>query len=59
MSLPAITGLYAVTPDWVDTGRLITACNLALKGGARVLQYRNKPASQAQRLEHALGLSAI
>ena len=59
MSLPAIAGLYAITPDWADTGRLVSACLQALQGGARVLQYRNKTTSHAQRLEHALGLSAI
>lgn len=59
MSLPAIAGLYAITPDWTDTARLLIACNQALKGGARVLQYRNKKAGRALRLEHALGLSAI
>jgi thiamine-phosphate pyrophosphorylase len=59
MSLPAIAGLYAITPDWTDTVRLLAACNQALKGGARVLQYRNKNAAKPLRLEHALGLSAI
>lgn len=59
MSLPAVAGLYAITPEWTDTGRLVTACHQALKGGARVLQYRNKSTNRAQRLEHALCLSAI
>ena len=30
-----------------NTVRLLTACNQALKGGARVLQYRNKKAARA------------
>ena len=54
-----IAGLYAITPDWPDTARLLTACNAAMAGGALVLQYRNKTASPARRLEQALGLSAI
>jgi len=59
MSLPAIAGLYAITPDLTDTAQLLTACGRALSGGARVLQYRNKKAGRALRLEHALALSAI
>jgi thiamine-phosphate pyrophosphorylase len=54
-----IAGLYAITPDWDDTARLLRAANAALDGGARVLQYRNKKASAARRLEQALGLSAL
>jgi thiamine-phosphate pyrophosphorylase len=54
-----IGGLYAITPEWDDTVRLLGDCALALQGGARVLQYRNKNAGAARRLEHALGLSAL
>ena len=57
--MPAITGLYAVTPDWADTARLLRACQEALGGGARVLQYRNKVATAELRLEQALGVSAL
>jgi thiamine-phosphate pyrophosphorylase len=56
---PHIAGLYAVTPDWDDTARLIVAVAQAIAGGARVVQYRNKRARAAQRLEHALALSAV
>jgi thiamine-phosphate pyrophosphorylase len=54
-----IRGLYAITPDWDDAARLFRAVAAALAGGARVLQYRNKTAAPARRLEHALGLSAL
>ncbi len=54
-----IRGLYAVTPDWPETTRLLIAARAAIEGGARVLQYRNKIASPGLRLEHALGLSAV
>lgn len=54
-----VHGLYVITPDWTDTVRLILAAKAALEGGAKVLQYRNKKASKSQRLEHALGLSAL
>lgn len=56
---PKIHGLYAVTPDWRDTARLLVAARAAIEGGARVLQYRNKVAAPSLRLEHALGLSAV
>lgn len=59
MSRTAIAGLYAITPDWDDSARLFGAVDAALSGGVRVLQYRNKSAGAARRLEHALGLSAL
>jgi thiamine-phosphate pyrophosphorylase len=54
-----IRGLYVITPDWRDTVKLLLAAKAALEGGAKVLQYRNKVAPSSQRLEHALGLSAL
>ena len=55
----AIAGLYAITPEIDDTARLLIAVRAAVEGGARVVQYRNKLASKAKRLEHAIGLSAV
>jgi thiamine-phosphate pyrophosphorylase len=55
----AISGLYAVTPDLADTPALIAAAEAALAGGARLLQYRNKPASAALRLTQARALLAL
>ena len=49
-------GLYLVTPDWDDTDRLIAVTEQALRGGARLLQYRHKTASDALRHEQATGL---
>jgi thiamine-phosphate pyrophosphorylase len=49
-------GLYAITPDWQDTARLLGAVETALQGGARVLQYRNKAADAALRLAQASAL---
>ena len=46
-------GLYAITPDWVDTDRLLAATAAAIGGGARVVQYRNKQADAALRREQA------
>lgn len=54
-----IAGLYAITPDIADTGRLLVAARAAVEGGARVVQYRNKKASATRRLEHAIGLAAV
>lgn len=48
-----ISGLYAITPDESDTAELLRKVRLALLGGARVLQYRNKAADAALRQEQA------
>jgi len=55
----AIRGLYAITPDVSDTGELLRRVRLALRGGAHVLQYRNKAASVALRLEQARALREL
>lgn len=54
-----IAGLYAITPDLEDTADLCYRARAALAGGARVLQYRNKAASPALRLEQAQALQAL
>jgi len=54
-----IAGLYAITPDLEDTADLCYRARAALAGGSRVLQYRNKAASPALRLEQALALQAL
>lgn len=53
---PGISGLYAITPDLPDTTDLLRRARLALEGGARALQYRNKSADAALRLAQALAL---
>jgi len=55
----AIRGLYAVTPDTADTAVLQRLTAAALKGGARIVQYRNKTASPALRGEQARALLDI
>ena len=54
-----IKGLYAITPDERDTAEMLRKVRLALLGGARVLQYRNKAADAALRLEQARALREI
>ena len=56
---PCIKGLYAITPDCVDTPDLLRRARLALSGGARVLQYRNKAAVASLRLSQATALSEL
>jgi thiamine-phosphate pyrophosphorylase len=52
-------GLYAITPDDADTGRLLARVEPMLRAGACVLQYRNKAADAAGRRAQALALSPL
>lgn len=54
-----IRGLYAITPDWDDTGRLLEAVEASLGAGTRLLQYRNKPASTAHKREQLSALRPL
>ena len=54
-----ISGLYAITPDETDTAELLRKVRLALLGGARVLQYRNKIADVALRVKQAVALREL
>lgn len=54
-----IKGLYAITPDEADTVELLRKVRLALLGGTRVLQYRNKTALAALRLKQAQALREL
>ena len=54
-----IHGLYAITPDCTDTADLLRRVRLALNGGARVLQYRNKTANTGLRLHQAMELHRL
>lgn len=37
-----LRGLYAITPDWADSARVLAAVEDALEGGAAALQFRRK-----------------
>lgn len=58
-SLTEIKGLYAITPDELDTAKLLHKVRLVLQGGARVLQYRNKLADEELRLVQATALREL
>ncbi|MFA5824563.1 MAG: thiamine phosphate synthase [Gallionellaceae bacterium] len=55
----AIKGLYAITPDELNTAELLRKTRLALQGGTAVLQYRNKLADANLQLEQALALRQL
>ena len=52
-------GLYAITDAALLAGRLTDAVEAALKGGAVVVQYRDKSTDTAKRLEEALALRML
>ncbi|MCR4299642.1 MAG: thiamine phosphate synthase [Gallionella sp.] len=54
-----VSGLYAITPDEQNTAELLRKVRLALLGGARILQYRNKTATAALRLKQAQALREL
>jgi len=54
--MATISGLYALTPDLLDTDELIARVTAAIAGGAAALQYRNKIASPPLRRAQALAL---
>ncbi|MCU1022870.1 thiamine phosphate synthase [Stenotrophomonas maltophilia] len=56
---PAPRGVYLITPDEPDTARLLARTAPLLAAGATWLQYRNKTASDALRLEQATALQAL
>lgn len=55
----AINGLYAITPDEQDSGLLLAQVEAALRGGIRLLQYRNKLATPELRRTQAAALLAL
>lgn len=54
-----LTGLYAITPDIVDTALLREKVDAAVRGGARAIQYRNKLADADLAREQARALLAV
>lgn len=54
-----LKGLYAITPDWGDSKRLLASTEAILAGGCRIVQYRNKTTSDCHRQEQAGALRAL
>lgn len=54
-----IAGLYAITPDLADSADLRRRVEAALRGGAQIIQYRNKTAAPALRAEQARMLQIL
>lgn len=52
-------GVYLITPEWVDTVRLVSAVSAAIRGGAGAVQYRSKSATATLRREQAEALARI
>lgn len=53
-------GLYAITDSaLLADGRLLPYCEAALRGGAKVLQYRDKSDDPARRFSEAQALQAL
>lgn len=52
-------GLYLVTPNWDDTGRLVETTRAALDAGAAMVQYRHKDACPEQRREQGAALQTL
>lgn len=60
MNIAMLSGIYAITdPKLLPDEHLISGAEAALKGGVRILQYRNKPASSALRLQQAKSLVSL
>jgi len=55
----ALRGLYAITPDWNDSTRLLSTTEAILAAGCRLLQYRNKTTSDCHRQEQAVALRGL
>lgn len=59
MSSPRISGIYAITPDLIDTTNLVMLTQQVLISGVQLIQYRNKLADNTLKLEQAALLSTL
>jgi thiamine-phosphate pyrophosphorylase len=59
MRQAAVKGLYAITPDVTDTAELVAMTQQVLKGGASLIQYRNKSADSELRRHQARSLAGL
>lgn len=54
-----LRGLYAITPDQSDGERLLADVEAALRGACRIIQYRDKTSSPAERVARARQLREL
>lgn len=54
-----LRGLYAITPDMLDTPQLLQSVEQALAGGVKMIQYRHKSAEPSRREHEARALLAL
>ena len=59
MNKKSLHGLYAITPDDAPEAELLTSVAAALRGGAAILQYRDKRRPPARRGEIARALRQL
>ena len=59
MKRTSLRGLYAITPEGLDTSVLTVRAETALKGGARILQYRDKTKPVSLQVTEARKLCAL
>ena len=59
MKPPELRGLYAITPEEADEARLIALAGAAVRGGAALLQLRDKTNDAARRRRLATALQAL
>jgi len=52
-------GLYGITPDWADTGRMLAAVEQAHAGGMAALQWRRKHGQPDERRAQLLALRRL
>lgn len=54
-----LRGLYAITPDTLDTPQLLESVEQALAGGVKMIQYRHKSAERSRREHEARAVLAL
>lgn len=54
-----LRGLYAITPDSIDSDVLVGRVDAALRGGAKLVQYRDKQRDTARQTEMARALRVL
>ena len=59
MRNPNLTGLYVITDHDLLGDSLIAQASAAIKGGARILQYRDKTRDNARRISEAQTLASL